>query len=219
MFLSRAAGILGHKFRKPLVRADSWLTFTTVSPEVAEQLSGAQLRFQPRWTAVDCLKVKSMNTQSCVSSFRRCFPAVRRETAKRSMSTFLRYTPVATVTGPPGPCHSTEVAKGPQFTVPGLAKDSPWDQKSYSIQHPPLQTDTTADVCVIGGGIAGLTTALLLARQNKKVVLLESRCIGAGQTGRTTAHIMTWFDDYYHMLMSMHGQDKAKVVAEVSAAG
>lgn len=66
----------------------------------------------------------------------------------------------------------------------------------------------------MGAGIAGLSAALALAREGKRVVVLESRVRGAGQTGRTTAHIMNWFDDYYYELINMHGLDKAKLVAE-----
>jgi glycine/D-amino acid oxidase-like deaminating enzyme len=39
-----------------------------------------------------------------------------------------------------------------------------------------------------------------LTRRGKKVALVEARVIGAGQTGRTSAHIMQWQDDYYHIL-------------------
>ncbi|MFZ2853390.1 MAG: FAD-dependent oxidoreductase [Rhodocyclaceae bacterium] len=52
---------------------------------------------------------------------------------------------------------------------------------------PPLQTEIGTDACVIGAGVAGLSSAYLLAQAGKQVVLLDSLGIGAGETGRTTA--------------------------------
>jgi ribulose 1,5-bisphosphate synthetase/thiazole synthase len=49
--------------------------------------------------------------------------------------------------------------------VPGLSKDSPWNQKSLAPKYPPLTEDTTADVVVVGAGIAGLTCAYNLAKE------------------------------------------------------
>ncbi|HMB78101.1 MAG TPA: FAD-binding oxidoreductase, partial [Kiloniellaceae bacterium] len=48
----------------------------------------------------------------------------------------------------------------------------------------PLEGRQAAEVCVIGGGLAGLNTALGLAQRGKRVVLLEARRIGWGASGR-----------------------------------
>lgn len=61
----------------------------------------------------------------------------------------------------------------------------------------PLTENLEADVCVIGGGIAGLSTAYELTRVGRKVVLLEGRTLGAGDTGATTAHLSSALDDRY----------------------
>ncbi len=45
------------------------------------------------------------------------------------------------------------------------------------------------DTVVIGGGLTGVTTALLLARAGQRVALLEARTIGAGTTGASTAKV------------------------------
>jgi glycine/D-amino acid oxidase-like deaminating enzyme/nitrite reductase/ring-hydroxylating ferredoxin subunit len=52
-----------------------------------------------------------------------------------------------------------------------------------------LQDDLQCDVLVIGGGITGVTTALLLAEQGRKVVLLEAGEIGSGTTGHSTGNL------------------------------
>ena len=54
---------------------------------------------------------------------------------------------------------------------------------------PALEGDREADVVVVGAGITGLTTALLLAREGREVVVLEGLRVGAGTTGRTTAKV------------------------------
>ena len=58
-----------------------------------------------------------------------------------------------------------------------------------------LKRDFETDVCIIGGGIAGLTTAYLLMQEGKKVCVLESFEIGSGQSGKSTAHFTTAVDD------------------------
>jgi glycine/D-amino acid oxidase-like deaminating enzyme/nitrite reductase/ring-hydroxylating ferredoxin subunit len=69
-------------------------------------------------------------------------------------------------------------------------------------------------VCVVGGGLAGLTTAYLLAREGRKVVLLEDRQIGDSETGRTTAHITAALDDRYYELERLHGEKGIRLAAE-----
>src|SRR5215217_5284653 len=61
------------------------------------------------------------------------------------------------------------------------------------------------DVVIIGGGIAGLTTAYLVSKSGKRVVVVEDGYIGSGETGRTTAHITHALDDRYYNLEQRHG--------------
>src|ERR687890_656255 len=70
------------------------------------------------------------------------------------------------------------------------------------------------DVVVIGGGIAGLTTAYLVSKSGKKVVVIEDGYIGGGETGRTTAHITHALDDRYYDLEQTHGVQGARIAAE-----
>ncbi|MCR9126031.1 MAG: FAD-binding oxidoreductase [Rhodobacteraceae bacterium] len=48
----------------------------------------------------------------------------------------------------------------------------------------PLQGETRADVCVVGGGYTGLSAALHLAEAGRRVVLLEAHRVGFGASGR-----------------------------------
>lgn len=77
-----------------------------------------------------------------------------------------------------------------------------------------LTTDLTADVCVVGAGIAGLTVAYLLIKAGKRVVVLEDKEISGGQTGRSTAQLGNWCDDEYGRIESMHGARAAQITAE-----
>ncbi|MBD2100346.1 FAD-dependent oxidoreductase [Leptolyngbya sp. FACHB-261] len=91
---------------------------------------------------------------------------------------------------------------------------SVWMKTATVPERPSLAETLHADVCVVGAGIAGLTTAYLLAKQKKSVVVLEGREIGGGQTVRTTAHISTALDDRYYEIEDIHDQEAAKLVAD-----
>ena len=64
-----------------------------------------------------------------------------------------------------------------------------------------------------GGGVSGLTAAVLLARSGKRVALVEGRRIGSGETGRTTAHLTELLDTRYYELSSKFGQEGARQAA------
>lgn len=81
-----------------------------------------------------------------------------------------------------------------------------------------LETDATTDVCIVGAGIAGLTTAYLLTKQGKKVIVLDDGPILSGETRRTTAHITNANDDRYFEMIHIHGKEKATLIAESETA-
>jgi glycine/D-amino acid oxidase-like deaminating enzyme/nitrite reductase/ring-hydroxylating ferredoxin subunit len=74
--------------------------------------------------------------------------------------------------------------------------------------------DTVTDVCVIGGGIAGLTVAYLLAKEGRNVVVLDAFDVGAGETSRSTAHLTAILDTRYYDLSFSFGEREARVIAE-----
>lgn len=77
-----------------------------------------------------------------------------------------------------------------------------------------LQEDLEADVVVVGAGIAGLTTAYVLAKSGLKGVVIEDGNIGSGETGRTTAHLVNALDDRYYDLEKYFGAKNAKLAIE-----
>ena len=70
-----------------------------------------------------------------------------------------------------------------------------WMATTAVPQQAALGEDTAADVCIVGAGIAGMTTAYLLAREGKSVIVLDDGPIAGGQTQRTTAHLSNALDD------------------------
>ena len=91
---------------------------------------------------------------------------------------------------------------------------SPWFPTVEMPSTAALNQDISVDVCVVGAGISGLTAAYLLAREGKKVVVLDDGPIGAGETGRTTAHIVNALDDRYYELERLHGTRGIRLAAE-----
>ena len=89
---------------------------------------------------------------------------------------------------------------------------SPWMWFSTP-EYPPLTENARADACVIGAGIAGLTTAYLLAKKGKKVVVIDDGPIGGGMTCRTTAHLSNAIDDRYYEVERLHGEEGARLAA------
>lgn len=93
------------------------------------------------------------------------------------------------------------------------ASTSFWMSSCEMPSFPQLGDAAQADVCVIGGGIAGLTTAYLLSREGKSVVLVEAFELASGESGRTTAQFVPP-DDYYCEIEKSFGIDGARKVAE-----
>jgi glycine/D-amino acid oxidase-like deaminating enzyme/nitrite reductase/ring-hydroxylating ferredoxin subunit len=76
---------------------------------------------------------------------------------------------------------------------------------------PPLSASVRTEVCVIGAGIAGMTSAYLLARAGKSVVVLDDGPIGGGESSRTTGHLSNQIDNLYTTIEQIHGAKGARL--------
>src|SRR5829696_6866909 len=78
--------------------------------------------------------------------------------------------------------------------------------------------DDTVDVAVIGGGIAGITTGLLLKQGGARVAVIEAATVASGVTGATTAKVTALQSTVLSAIRSRHGDAATAVYAEASAA-
>ncbi|ETN45029.1 uncharacterized protein HMPREF1541_09905 [Cyphellophora europaea CBS 101466] len=88
------------------------------------------------------------------------------------------------------------------------------DPYSNRPEFPKLTADVSDDVCVIGSGISGVSTAYHLVKQGKSVTMIEARNFLSGESGRTSGHLASNLDDGYTAIASKFGKDGAKVAAE-----
>jgi len=88
---------------------------------------------------------------------------------------------------------------GPSFPVPG--------------------TERAFDVLVLGGGITGLTTALLLKQHGAKVAVIEADRVGTGATGNSTAKVTALQGTMLSTITRSRGADVAAAYADQSLAG
>ncbi|MES2266132.1 MAG: FAD-dependent oxidoreductase [Bacteroidota bacterium] len=92
---------------------------------------------------------------------------------------------------------------------------SAWQKGNFTL-NPATEKATEGavyDALVVGGGITGLTTALLLQKQGQRTILAEARTIGFGTTGGTSAHLNTFFDATYADVESDFSEADAKLLA------
>ena len=80
----------------------------------------------------------------------------------------------------------------------------------------PLEKDKETEICVIGGGLFGLTTAYYLTQQGKKVIVLEKGEIGEKVSGNTTGKITSQHGLFYDHLINDYGKEYAKKYLEAN---
>lgn len=95
-----------------------------------------------------------------------------------------------------------------------MSSSSIWSATAPILRAPSLDKNIRADVCVVGAGIAGMTTAYLLAREGKSVVVIDKNKIGQGETSHTSAHLSNEIDARYVEIERLHGAKGAKLAAE-----
>ena len=94
-----------------------------------------------------------------------------------------------------------------------------WLDKSGRPDHPPLDADDQADVAVVGAGIVGLTTAALLTRAGRRVIVLDRYDVGAVTTGHTTAKVTVLHGLRYAQIIRKHDVSTARAYATANRTG
>ncbi len=79
-----------------------------------------------------------------------------------------------------------------------------------------LEGENECDICIIGGGITGITTAYYLSKAGKKVILLEREKLSIKATGNTTAKITSQHGLFYKYLIDNYGKEYAKKYYEAN---
>jgi glycine/D-amino acid oxidase-like deaminating enzyme/nitrite reductase/ring-hydroxylating ferredoxin subunit len=94
-----------------------------------------------------------------------------------------------------------------------------WLATASVTDYPALDEGLDVDVAVLGGGITGLTTALLLKRDGARVAVIEAGHVGTGVTGCTTAKVSALQGTIYSTISGRHGDEAAATYAAASLAG
>jgi glycine/D-amino acid oxidase-like deaminating enzyme/nitrite reductase/ring-hydroxylating ferredoxin subunit len=105
-----------------------------------------------------------------------------------------------------------------RMTPPDGATVPSWYRNVRIPDYPPPAGQLRADVCIVGAGIAGLTTAYRLAGEGKRVIVVDQGRIGSGQTGRTSAHLTSAIDDLFQVIERELGAEAARTQYESHAA-
>src|SRR3954470_18362829 len=90
---------------------------------------------------------------------------------------------------------------------------SVWAATAPTADGKPLGGNLHVEVCIVGGGIAGMTTAYLLARAGKSVALLDDGPVGGGMTQMTTGHLTNMLDDRFFELEKLRGVEASRIAA------
>jgi glycine/D-amino acid oxidase-like deaminating enzyme/nitrite reductase/ring-hydroxylating ferredoxin subunit len=89
-----------------------------------------------------------------------------------------------------------------------------WSATGPALKFPALNKNAKTDVCIVGAGIAGLTTGYLLAQEGKSVIIIDKVSVGKGETVNTSAHLSNEIDATYHEIARLHLEKGARMAAE-----
>lgn len=106
------------------------------------------------------------------------------------------------------------------FTSNGFTDNGRTRSSWMDIETPdgaPGNSNFETDVCIVGAGIAGLTTAYLLLREGKRVVLIDDGRVAGGESSRTSAHLASEIDDGYTEIERIHGVAGARLAYQSHA--
>jgi gamma-glutamylputrescine oxidase len=86
-------------------------------------------------------------------------------------------------------------------------------------ERPALIGDASCDVCVLGAGFSGISTALHLAEKGLKVIILEAAKVGWGASGRNGGQIINGYSRDYDTILGRYGETTAKALLGMSFEG
>ncbi len=120
----------------------------------------------------------------------------------------------------------TDKRKGDAFTIDTFNQsvEKKFDTQSYWIDSmpltcfPKLESNIHVDVAIVGGGLCGITTAVLLKQAGIDVCVIEAKTVAQRTTGHTSAKITSQHNLIYNTLISNFGMEKARQYAEANQA-
>jgi len=92
--------------------------------------------------------------------------------------------------------------------------ESIWSATAALPECGPIEENVHVDVCVIGGGIAGLSTAYHLCKAGRSVAVIDDGPLASGMTRMTTGHLTNMLDDRYFELEKLHGEESMRIAAD-----
>lgn len=97
------------------------------------------------------------------------------------------------------------------YTEPVWSSTEPYRERP---SFPQLSSDASADLCIVGAGIAGIQTAYEAIQAGLSVILIDARECLSGETGRTSGHLSSALDDRFYELIKTYGEDGARKAYE-----
>jgi glycine/D-amino acid oxidase-like deaminating enzyme len=93
-----------------------------------------------------------------------------------------------------------------------IASTTPYWLDSPYTARPPLDGDVEVEACVIGGGVAGLSCALALARHGIDTLLLEAGTVAGGASGRNGGFLIAGTAVFHNDARALMGPERARAV-------
>src|SRR5260221_14198532 len=81
---------------------------------------------------------------------------------------------------------------------------SVWMSTHVDERHGSFPDVSEVDVCIVGAGIAGISTAYELVLRGKRVIVLDDGPVGGGETARSTAHLTSALGDGFPLIQVVH---------------
>lgn len=82
--------------------------------------------------------------------------------------------------------------------------------KNLEKEYPKISNDIEVDVCIIGGGLVGITSAYFLSNSNLKIALLERDKVCSHVSAHSTAKITSQHNLFYDYLITSYSKEFAK---------